>query len=188
MIKDETVNPWKTLRSEEKYNNPWIKVVEHQVINPSGNQGIYGAVSFKNIAIGVVPLDEDNNTWLVGQYRYVLDEYSWEIPEGGCLIGKETKLEAAERELQEETGLVATKWTEIMKMHTSNSVTDEVGYAFVAQGLTEGIAAPEDTEDLQLKKVSFDKAIEMCMNGEITDSLSLLALFKTKLLMDQQLL
>lgn len=188
MTKDETINPWKTIGSEEKYNNPWIKLVEHQVINPSGNEGIYGVVSFKNIAIGIVPLDEDNNTWLVGQYRYALEEYSWEIPEGGCLIGKETKLEAAKRELQEEAGLIATKWIEIMKIHVSNSVSDEVGYAFVAKGLTKGVATPEDTEDLQLKKVPFDKAIEMCMNGEITDGLSLLALMKTKLLLDQGLL
>lgn len=181
-------NPWKTLSSENKYENPWIKVTEHQVLNPKGKEGIYGVVSFKNIAIGVVPLDEDGNTWLVGQYRYALNLYSWEIPEGGCLIGKETKLEAAQRELQEETGLEAAKWTEILEAHISNSVTDEVGYAFIAQGLTMGTATPEDTEALQLKKVSLDKAIEMCMNGEITDSLSMLALFKTKLLMEQGLL
>ncbi|BDS13770.1 NUDIX domain-containing protein [Aureispira anguillae] len=188
MKKSETKNPWKTLESQVMYDNPWIKVTEHQVINPSGNAGIYGIVSFKNIAIGIVPLDEAYNTWLVGQYRYALGAYSWEIPEGGCLIGKETKLGAAQRELQEETGLVATQWTEILEMHTSNSVTDEVGYAFVAQGLTLGEATPEDTEELQLKKLPFEEAIALCMNGTITDSLSVLALFKTKLLLDQKLL
>lgn len=186
--KNELENPWTTLESEVVYDNPWIKVTEHQVLNPAGNNGIYGVVSFKNTAIGIVPLDEEQNTWLVGQYRYALKAYSWEIPEGGCLIGQENKLEAAQRELEEETGLVAEKWTEILTMHTSNSVTDEVGYAFVARALTMGIAQPEDTEDLQLKKLPFKEAIEMCMDGRITDSLSVLALFKTKLLMEQGVL
>ncbi|MFT5647668.1 MAG: ADP-ribose pyrophosphatase, partial [Aureispira sp.] len=171
-----------------KYDNPWIKVIEHQVLNPAGKEGIYGVVSFKNIAIGVVPLDVDNNTWLVGQYRYALDLYSWEIPEGGCLIGKESNLEAAQRELKEETGLEARDWTEIMKMHLSNSVSDEVGYVFVAKNLTMGMAQPEDTEELKLKKIPLEEALAMCMRGEITDSVTLLALFKTKLLLEQGLL
>lgn len=188
MKESEMKNPWTTLSSTEKYDNPWVKVIEHQVLNPAGKKGIYGVVNFKNIAIGVVPLDVDNNTWLVGQYRYALDLYSWEIPEGGCLIGKESKLEAAQRELKEETGLEATEWTEIMEMHLSNSVSDEVGYVFVAKNLTMGMAQPEDTEELKLKKIPFEDALAMCMRGEITDSLTLLALFKTKLLMDQGLL
>ncbi|WP_052593732.1 NUDIX hydrolase [Aureispira sp. CCB-QB1] len=188
MKENETKNPWTTLERTEIYENPWIKVTEHQVLNPAGNEGIYGLVHFKNIAIGIVPLDEDHNTWLVGQYRYALGRYSWEIPEGGCLIGKETKLEAAQRELKEETGLEAKEWTEIMEMHLSNSVTDEVGYVFVAKNLTKGIAQPEDTEELKLKKIPFETALEMCMRGEITDSLTLLALFKTKLLMEQGVL
>jgi len=158
------------------------------VLNPAGKKGIYGVVNFKNIAIGVVPLDADNNTWLVGQYRYALDLYSWEIPEGGCLIGTESKLEAAQRELKEETGLEAAEWTEIMEMHLSNSVSDEVGYVFVAKNLTMGAAEPEETEELQLKKMPFEEALAMCLRGEITDSLTLLALFKAKLLMDQGLL
>lgn len=185
MAKNLEENNWTTLSSKEMYDNPWINVVEHQVINPSGGNGIYGVVSFKNIAIGVVPLDEDYHTWLVGQYRYPLKEYSWEIPEGGCLIGKESMLEAAQRELKEETGLEAAKWTQIQKMHTSNSVTDEVGYTFVAQNLSQGVAMPEETEDLQLKKVPFSTAVEMCMKGEITDGLSVISIFKAKLLIDQ---
>lgn len=188
MKKNEIKNPWTTERSTEQYDNPWITVTEHQVLNPAGNKGIYGVVNFKNIAIAVLPLDADNNTWLVGQYRYALGVYSWEIPEGGCLIGKESKLEAAQRELKEETGLEAAEWTEIMEMHLSNSVTDEVGYVFVAKNLTIGTAEPEDTEELRLKKIPFEAALEMCLRGEITDSLTLLAIFKAKLLMDQGLL
>lgn len=185
MTKKTEENTWTTLSSETVYENPWIHVVEHQVINPMGGAGIYGVVNFKNIAVGIVPLDEDYNTWLVGQYRYPLKEYSWEIPEGGCANANESTLDCAKRELQEETGLVATQWREILKMHTSNSVTNEVGYAFVAQGLTMGASAPEDTEDLQVKKVSLDEAIEMCMRNEITDSLSVISLFKIKLLRDR---
>ena len=76
-------NPWQTIDVRPVYDNAWISVAEHRVIDPSGNPGIYGKVSFQNTAVGVIPVDEQGNTWLVGQYRYVLDEYSWEIPEGG---------------------------------------------------------------------------------------------------------
>lgn len=178
-------NPWITLSGETKYDNKWIKVTEFQVINPSGNPGIYGKVHFKNIAVGVIPLDEENNTWLVGQYRYTLNEYSWEMPEGGCPIGEEQVLETAKRELLEETGLVANDWTELMKLHTSNSVSDEVGYAFVARGLTQQAAAPEDTEDLRVWKLPFSEALEMVLRGEITDAFTCMAFMKLKLLMDK---
>ncbi len=82
-------NPWKTLSSQSKYDNPWIQVVENKVINPGGGKGIYGKVHFKNQAIGIIPIDENLNTWLVGQYRYTLSEYSWEIPEGGAPYDEE---------------------------------------------------------------------------------------------------
>lgn len=147
------------------------------MLNPAGGPGIYGKVHFKNLAIGVVPLDDFGNTWLVGQYRYTLDEYSWEIPEGGCKIGLESPLAAAQRELLEETGIMANRWTEVMKIHTSNSVTDETGFVFLAQGLTFGEASPEETEDLRVKKVPFRDALEMIRTGEITDALSICALY-----------
>ena len=187
MISDEDKlrNPWKTLGGELKYENNWIAVTEYQVINPSGNQGIYGKVHFKNIAVGVIPLDEDMNTWLVGQYRYTLDEYSWEMPEGGCPIGAETVLDTAKRELLEETGLIAAEWTELMKLHTSNSVTDEVGYAFVARSLIQAEADPEETEDLSLWKLPFEEALQMVLDGKITDAFTCMAFLKLKILMDK---
>lgn len=185
MNKKAEENNWTTVDSTPKYDNPWINVTEYQVINPSGGRGIYGLVSFKNIAVGVVPLDEAHNTWLVGQYRYPLKEYSWEIPEGGCLKGKESVLEAAQRELKEETGLIAVAWKEVGKIHTSNSVTDEVGYILVAQDLSLTAAEPEETEDLQVRKVPLKEAVEMCMCGEITDSLSLFALLKVNMLIER---
>lgn len=172
-------NPWVTLSSKIIYQNPWIVIREDEIINPAGNNGIYGVVSFKNKAIGIVALDNEHYTYLVGQYRYPLQEYSWEIPEGGCLIGEEQPLEAAKRELKEETGFTAQKWTLISRMHTSNSVTDEEGFLYLAEELEAGIADPEETERLLVKKVLLTDAIAMIMNDEITDSLSSIALLKT---------
>ncbi|MEM6723516.1 MAG: NUDIX hydrolase, partial [Bacteroidota bacterium] len=105
-------NPWTKLSEALQYDNPWIRITEHQVLNPNGNPGIYGVVHFKNVAIGIVPLDEEYNTWLVGQYRYTLEQYSWEIPEGGGPLGTDP-LKSAKRELLEETGITAKEWTNI---------------------------------------------------------------------------
>ena len=169
-------NPWTTLSGEVKYDNPWINVTEYQVINPSGGQGIYGKVHFKNKAIGVIPVDDQGNTWLVGQFRYTLNAFSWEIPEGGGPPDSDP-LDSAKRELREETGLTARKWTMISRLHTSNSVTDEEGFIFLAENLEHGESELEDTEaDLQVKKVSLKEAIEMVRNGEITDSMSIIGL------------
>lgn len=177
-------NPWKTLNTKEIYDNPWIQVTHRDVINPGGGKGIYGVVHFKNLAIGVVPLDKDLNTWLVGQYRYTMEEYTWEIPEGGGLVGVDP-LEGAQRELQEETGIKAANWLKITDLATSNSVTDERGVIFVARELTFGEAAPEESEDLKVKKLPFSEAVDMVMRGEITDSLAMIGIMKVKLMLDR---
>lgn len=177
----EENNPWTTLRRKEVYDNNWINVNEHQVLNPSGGPGIYGVVHFKNTAIGVLPLDEDNNTWLVGQYRYPMQAYSWEIPEGGGALDVDPLI-GAKRELLEETGLVATDWTEIQRMYLSNSVSDEMAVIYVARGLTMTEAEPEETEQLIVKKLPFEEAYQMVMDGRITDSMSIAAILKTKIL------
>ena len=177
-------NPWKKLSGVTVYDNAWIRVEEHQVITPRNKQGLYGKVSFKNRAVGIVPLDNERNTWLVGQYRYTLNEYSWEIPMGGCPM-EENLLDSAKRELKEETGLTAESWTNIMKIHTSNSVTDEVGYVYLAELLTEGATAFDDTEDLKIKKIPFTEALSLVMQGVITDAISIAAIFKTAFLLDQ---
>lgn len=174
---DQTPNPWITHSIEEKYNNPWIRITHREVTNPSGGPGIYGVVHFKNVAIGIVPIDEEGYTWLVGQYRYTLEQYHWEIPEGGCPEGQ-SYLEAAQRELLEETGITASEWTPLLETHISNSVTDEYGVCFVARGLSFGEAEPEETESLVIKKVPLKEAIDMVMRGEITDALSMMALLK----------
>lgn len=171
-------NPWTTLTTREVYANKWITVTEHDVLNPAGGKGIYGKVHFKNKAIGIIPVDEHGNTWLVGQYRYTLNEYSWEIPEGGGAMDTEP-LEAAKRELKEETGLTANKWTLLMRIHTSNSVTDEEGFVFLAEDLTQGEDDREETEaDLVVKKLSMQEAVSMVMDGKITDSISVAGLLK----------
>ncbi len=170
-------NPWQTISTTEIYDNPWITVRENKVINPSGGDGIYGVVHFKNLAIGIIPVDKDQHTWLVGQYRYSLEEYSWEIPMGGSLHA-DGPLKGAKRELQEETGLTATNWQQLMKIHPSNSVTDEVGYVFLATNLTQGEMQHEETEDLIIKRVPLDHAIEMAMTDEITDCISAAALLR----------
>lgn len=178
MIQEELKNPWTTLSGEVKYENRWITVTEYQVINPSGGKGIYGKVHFKNKAIGIIPVDRDLNTWLVGQYRYTLSAWHWEIPEGGGDLNRDP-LESAKRELQEETGLIATSWTQIIHLHTSNSVTDEEGYVFLAEDLRQDSNALEETEaDLKVWKLPLKDALEMVLTGKITDSISIMAILK----------
>ncbi len=180
-------NPWQTLDTNIVYDNPWIQITHREVLNPNGNPGIYGVVHFKNLAIAIVPLDDKGYTWLVGQYRYTLETYSWEVPEGGGKLDVEPLL-SAQRELQEETGITAKTWLEIGEIHTSNSVTDERGIIFVAKDLSFGEAEPEDTEQLEVRRVHLDEAVEMILRGEITDGLAQVAILKTKIMMDKGLL
>lgn len=180
-------NPWKITSEKSVYDNPWISLTEYQVINPSGNPGIYGKVHFKNLAIGVLPLDDDLNTYIVGQYRFLLNQYSWEMPEGGG--PEETDpLESAKRELMEETGLKAGNWTELMRLHLSNSVSDELSIIYLARNLTQHEAEPEDTEQLVIKKIPFAQMYKMVCNGQITDAMTVAAVLKVQLLLSENLL
>jgi 8-oxo-dGTP pyrophosphatase MutT (NUDIX family) len=175
-------NPWKILSSRDVYDNSWIKVTEFAVINPSGGKGIYGKVHFKNLAIGIIALDEHLNTWLVGQYRFPADKYSWEIPEGGCPMNMQP-LDGAKKELKEETGLVAHSWEVILEMDLSNSVTDEHSIVYLAYDLEQHQSSPEETEDLQVRKLPFDEAYTMVEDGTITDAISVAAIMKVKLML-----
>ncbi len=177
-------NPWKIITSKQVYDNPWIQLTEYDVINPNGGKGIYGKVHFKNTAIGVVVLDDLMNTWLVGQFRFTVDQYSWEIPEGGGLIGVDPLL-GAKRELLEETGLIADHWEPLLSMHLSNSVSDELAIIFLARGITQKTAEPEETEQLQIQKLPFEKVYEMVEAGQITDAMSVAAIYKIKLMLLQ---
>jgi len=173
--KDKRDNPWQTLSTRIVYDNPWIRVREDQVVHPDGKPGIYGVVHYKNLAIGIVAIDAEGYVHLVGQHRYPLNRYSWEIPEGGCPEG-EDPLNAAKRELLEETGLQARDWKLIGEADLSNSVSDEQAFWFLATGLTQGEAAPEGTEVLERRRVPLTEALRMIDSHEITDALSILAL------------
>jgi 8-oxo-dGTP pyrophosphatase MutT (NUDIX family) len=174
---EEHENPWQTLSSRTVYENPWISIRHEEVINPGGGVGIYGVVHMKNTATGVVPLDAEGYTYLVGQYRYTLNEYSWEIPEGGSPEGIDP-LASAKRELKEETGFSAAKWTTLSRIHTSNSVTDEAGFIYLAEELTAGDTDPEETEDLRVWRLPLKEAVQLVMDNRITDSISIAGLLK----------
>ena len=168
---------WKKLNSRVVFENPWMKVLEDHVVNPGGGENLYGHVRFQNRAVAIIPLDDEEHTWLVGQDRYTLGEYSWELPMGGAPL-EEDPLAAAKRELREETGLTARSWTEIMRLHLSNSITDETGIAYVATDLEQGETEFEETEDLAIRRLPLADAIAMCLDGEITDAMSVAALYR----------
>ncbi len=176
MNPDSESNPWTTLSSREVYANPWIRVREDQVLKPNGQPGIYGVVEYRNRAVGVVPLDEENHTWLVGQFRYTQDRYEWEIPEGGCPEGESLE-ECARRELLEETGLQAGSLEPLLlDLQLSNSVSNETAHLFVARQLTVSAPQPEDTEQLVVRRLPLSEAIAMAARGEIRDAMSVIAL------------
>ena len=186
MSKDP-LNTWQTLDSELVYETAWIAVNKHQTINPAGNPAVYSVVNFKNLAIGIFPLSDDGYTWLVGQWRYPLNAYSWEIPEGGGPLG-ELPIETAIRELKEETGIVASTFKEIMQLHLSNSATDEHAHVFLATGLTFEKSEPEESEDLKIRKIHINDVFKMVLNGEITDAISVATIYKVKYLFDLNLI
>jgi 8-oxo-dGTP pyrophosphatase MutT (NUDIX family) len=172
---DPTHNPWTVESTRQVYQNPWIHVREDQVIRPDGQPGIYGVVEFRNWAVGIVPVTAEGDTFLVGQHRYPLGYYSWEIPEGGAPLGT-SPLESAQRELKEETGITAGRWTYLGELALSNSVTNEVGCVFLAEDLSFGESDPEGTEQLEIRRVPLAEAFRMAMTGEIADGLAIVGL------------
>ncbi len=169
------VGPWRRRARLVAYENPWITVWHDDVARPDGSPGIYGVVHFANLAVGIVALDAEDRVLLVGQHRYALDAYSWEVPEGGVAAG-EDPLEGARRELREETGVVAAVWREIGRFHLSNSVTDEAGVLYLATDLVQETAAPEATEELDARWVPFADALAMTLDGRITDAMAIMAI------------
>ena len=172
------IGNWKRKSRKQIYNNNWIEIFHDEVVNPNGGDGIYGVVHFKNLAIGVIPIDDDGYTWLVGQHRYPQNKFSWEIPEGGGPLGIDP-LESAKRELREEVGLAANSWELILEMDLSNSVSDEVAMIYIARDLYHVGSEPEETEDLEIRRMPFQEAFEKVMQGEITDSMSVGGILKT---------
>lgn len=170
-------NPWTLLEAGTVYENPWIRVEHHSVLNPAGNPGVYGKVCFKHRAVAILAFDAAGRLVLVGQHRYTLDAYSWELPMGGAPLDVDPML-AARRELAEEAGLTARRWRELMRLHTSNSVTDEAAHVYVASGLEAVPAAPDETEQLAVDTVPFARALERVRRGEITDAVSAAAILR----------
>jgi 8-oxo-dGTP pyrophosphatase MutT (NUDIX family) len=175
-----SIGPWTRRSRRLAYENPWITIWHDEVTRPDGAPGIYGVVHFANLAVGVLALDEHDRVPLVGQHRYALDAYSWAIPEGGVPLG-ETPEDGARRELREETGLEASTWRELGRMHLSNSVSDEHAVVFLATGLTSGTAAPDGTEALDMRWVPFDEVLAMTLDGRITDALTVMAVQRAAL-------
>lgn len=166
--------PWTRRSRRVAYENPWLTIWHDEVTQPDGVPGIYGVVHLANLAAGVLVLDDDDRILLVGQHRYALGTYSWEIPEGGVPAG-ETALKGAQRELREETGVEAADWRELARVHLSNSVSDELAILFVATGLTHGVAAPDGTEDLEVRWLPFADVLTMTLGGRITDAMTVIA-------------
>jgi 8-oxo-dGTP pyrophosphatase MutT (NUDIX family) len=176
-------NPWSTLSVRKIFDNPWLELWEERCLDPSGKPAVYGKISFRTKAVGVIPIDGDGHTWLVGQYRYCINQYCWEIPMGGSPHPVPV-LESAKRELREETGLSARRWEQILFVHLSNSVTDEEGYVFTAEDLDHGQPEFESTEKIEIRRIPLQDAIRMAVNGEITDGLSVTGLLKLAALRD----
>ena len=177
----QNINPWKVKKGAVTYDNPWITVFHDEVTTPGGSDGIYGSVHFKNHAIGIVPVDDEGCTWLVGQYRYALKRWSWEIPEGGCPVGT-NPLDTAKRELKEEAGLVAKQWRLINECDLSNCVSDEIGFIYLAEDIIIGEAKPDESEELELLHLPFSQAYAMVMNGEIRDVITIIGIMKVSIL------
>lgn len=177
---DDTPSPWARSSRRLAYENAWIQVFHDEVVRPDGATGVYGVVHLRTHAVGVVAIDEQDRVLLVGQYRYTLDRYSWEIPEGGSPIG-EDPLTGARRELAEETGYRAADWHELMRFSLANSATDETGVLYLATGLTGGDADPDETEELAVRWIMFNDALEAVRSGELFDSMTQMGLLRVAL-------
>jgi 8-oxo-dGTP pyrophosphatase MutT (NUDIX family) len=173
--------PWSRRSRRVAYENAWITVWHDEVVRPDAAAGVYGVVHFANLAAGVLAIDALDRVLLVGQHRYALEAHSWEIPEGGVPPG-ESPLDGARRELREETGVEASDWRELARVHLSNSVSDELAVLFVVTGLSQGRATPDGTEDLESRWVPFAEVLEMTLDGRITDAMTVIAVERLALL------
>jgi 8-oxo-dGTP pyrophosphatase MutT (NUDIX family) len=183
----KTEGNWVTLTHKVAHENKWIRVDAFDVTTPANTPGHYSVVHYKNVAVGIIPLDKDMNTYIVGQYRYPLKQYSWEIPEGGSPVGT-NPIESAKRELQEECGLIPNYVEQILEMHLSNSVSDEKAIIYLGTQLTKTSSSPEETEELTIKKIPFKNLVKMVLNGEITDSMSVAGVLKLNYLIENRLI
>ena len=174
---EEDGNPWRVKSVATAFENPWFRVEEHDVVHPGGADGVYGVVRMRRVAVGVLPIDAEGMVHLVGQWRFPLGRYSWEMPEGGADPG-EAAIDCARRELAEETGLRAGRLESILELDLSNSVSDERAVMFLATDLQEGEAAPEPTEVLRRRRAPFRDVLDRAVGGKIRDSMTVAALLR----------
>lgn len=174
---DEGGNPWIVKGMTHAFENDWFRIDEHDVIRPDGVKGYYGVIRVRRLAVGVLPIDAAGRVHLVGQWRFPLGRYSWEMPEGGAEPGEDARA-CAERELAEETGLRAREWLQVLEMDLSNSLTDEQAVIFIATGLSPGEADPDPTEVLKRRTAHFREVLERIADGRIRDSLTVAAVLR----------
>lgn len=170
-IWDEGGNPWIVKGVKCAFENDWFRVDEHDVIRPDGEKGYYGVLRIRRLAVGVLPIDADGRVHLVGQWRFPLGSYSWEMPEGGAEPGEGARV-CAERELAEETGLRAGSLTQVLEMDLSNSLTDERAVMFIATDLSQGADEPDPTEVLKRRTAHFLDVLERVADGRIRDAMT----------------
>lgn len=174
---EEDIDPWIVKGVSRAFENAWFVVDSHAVIHPHGAEGVYSVVRPRRVAVGVLPIDDEGYVHLVGQWRFPLKRYSWEMPEGGADPGEEPRA-CAVRELKEEAGLVAGALRPILEMDMSNSFTDEIAMVFLATGLEAGEAQPDPTEVLKRRRAPFLEVLDKVASGYIRDSLTVAAVLR----------
>lgn len=170
---------WRTLHSRTVHTSPWLDMLENAVITPGGNESRYSHVHFKNFGIAILPIAENGDTWIVGQYRYPIGQYTWEIPEGGGPVEKDP-LASAKRELKEEAGIKAERWDLIQKAFMSDSATNEYAYSYMARDLDIGEPEPEEDEELELRRIPFEELFQMVLDGRVQDSLTIMTVLRAR--------
>ncbi len=173
---DPPGSPWRTLAAREVYRNPWLRVTEYQVTRPDGKPGIYGVVDPGDNA-AVVALDERDRVYLVGEFLYPLQRYAWMIPSGKVEWGEEP-LVAARRELAEEVGLTADDWTFLGAYDLSSGISTQTSHVYFARGLSLGAPEREGTEQLAVRLVTLDEAVQDCLRNDIRDAPSVLGIWR----------
>jgi ADP-ribose pyrophosphatase len=174
---EEDGDPWTVKSVARDFENDWLAVDVHQVVHPGGREGTYGVVRVRRLAIGVLPVEPDGRVYMVGQWRFPLKRYSWEMPEGGAEPGEDAQA-CARRELLEETGFTAGKLERILALDLSNSLTDERAILFLATDLTPGDARPEDTEVLKRRSAHFLDVLNRAADGRIRDAMTVAAVLR----------